>query len=344
MRQNGFYVSVRKTNIIKVDENVHQLPPDLGPIQEYKVSDYYCPDEWSNDGVFIKVEEGQPMWFDFRSNPECALLCSIQRLNPITGEPSDIESGLTKNPKQNYMSLPRQRWLDGYSKDGKVYQFVATKAGEGLAVSENVLPIHMQDSHALGFAFYEPKNPKPAISNTISNTIYKTAIDNTAIDNLHWYKNPKFSNKYVLRYSSAQPEVTLLDSPRVSGPVGSCSTDMSVNMCNSNIVDDDFLVTENDFLSTENEDHINVDNQIEFSKASMGMGGRIEQSIVNDDNTVDYYKESRSALLVIYLVLPEQFESILKKGLRQDASKRDKYVFSGEVGGKQVPLVIPKMS
>ena len=161
MIQNECYVSLRKTTIVDVNEDSHQLPPDGGAFKEFKVADYHCPDEWVKDGIFVGVQEGQPMWFDLRQNEVCACLASVQRLNPVTSEPANLDAGLTKDPTQNYLVLPTQLWLDGYAKDGKVYQFIVTKAGVGLAVNEFALPKHMQDSHALAFAFFQPKNPPP---------------------------------------------------------------------------------------------------------------------------------------------------------------------------------------
>ena len=161
MRQNDFTVGIHKTDTIKVDDKAHSLPPSNGLFREFKVADYFCPEEWSQDAVFIPVEEGPPMWFDLRGNDESACLPSIQRLNPVTGDPANLEAGITKDPTQIYLALPIQKWIDGYAKDGKVYQFVVTKRGIGLAVNEFVLPEHMQDSHAIGFAFFAPKNPKP---------------------------------------------------------------------------------------------------------------------------------------------------------------------------------------
>ncbi len=157
MNLNGFYVSLRKTTVVDVSEESHSLPPDGGPFREFKVADYHCPDEWSQDGIFVEAEEDEPLWFDFRGIGECACIPSVQRLNPITGEPANLSDGLSKDPNQNYLWLPNQLWMDGYVKDGKVYQFRVTKAGDGLAVSEFVLPEHMQDSHAIGFAFFAPK-------------------------------------------------------------------------------------------------------------------------------------------------------------------------------------------
>ena len=111
MRQNNFFVSLRKTKIVNVDESAHCLPPDFGPFPEYKVADYFCPPEWSKDGIFVPVKEGEPLWIDLRDNPVCACIPSVQRVNPITGDPADLEHGLKKDPQQNYMILPKQLWI-----------------------------------------------------------------------------------------------------------------------------------------------------------------------------------------------------------------------------------------
>ncbi len=166
MNLNGFNVSIRKTTVVDVSEESHSLPPDGGPFREFKVADYHCPDEWSQDGIFAEVDADEPLWFDFRGIVECACIPSIQRLNPITGEPANLNDGLSKDPKQNYLWLPNQLWIDGYVKDGKVYQFRVTKAGDGLAVNEFVLPEHMQDSHAIGFAFFAPKVARAPVTET----------------------------------------------------------------------------------------------------------------------------------------------------------------------------------
>jgi hypothetical protein len=71
----------------------------------------------------------------------------------------------------------------------------------------------------------------------------------------------------------------------------------------------------------------------------MGAGGRIFQEIVTDENTVEYYHEKPTGMLSIYLALPEQFEAIMKKGRKQDASRKDRHVHSGDVGGIPVPLI-----
>lgn len=372
MKQNGFFARVVKTTIVNVDEESHHLPPDGGSYSEHKVADYFCPEEWSNDGIFIPVKEGDPLWFDFtHNNEECAILCAVQRLNPVTGEPADLEAGLSKDPNQNYLSMPRQKWLDGYAKDGKVYQFVVTKAGVGLAVNEYVLPKHMQDSHAIGFAFFSPKNPKPKVVYRRSmgpqylSKKYGSAGITKGLDST-WSGGETISTSGGLtsnncNYSADSIEVHEIDSDAVFG--ASASDDIGEISCNAALdVDGDLILgahgdhqrfTQNRVADNYNEvlderpDIETVDilaaqekDLTELDKASMGAGGRIIQEITTDENTTDYYHEKRSALLTIYFALPEMFDTIMKKGKRQDASRKDKYKTSGHIGGVAVPLVI----
>lgn len=341
MKQNDHTVEIVKTTVVEVNEGSHALPPHRGIFKEYKVADYFCPEEWSKDGVFISVEEGQPMWFDLRGNEECACMVSVQRLNPVTGEPVDLKEGLTKNPKQNYLRLPEQLWLDGYSKDGKVYQFMVTAAGKGLAVNEYVLPEHLQDSHAMAFAFFDPVNPKPKVA--LNTVIHKTH---------HYYSHQPiwYSSPSPMYYDSALPVGQ--NFLNASGSSGLQNTNSSKRFLRSKSVApqvmDSLQVESFSACGDEAADEINffcsdiLEERTEVSQASMGMGGRIRQKIVTDDNTVDYYKPEPSAILTVYMALPEQFERIMKKGKRQDASRKDEHIYSGKVGEVSVPLITNK--
>lgn len=352
MRQNGFFAEVIKTDIIKVDESSHGLPPNNGAYAEFKVADYFCPDEWSNDGVFISVKEGDPLWFNFQGNSdECAILCAVQRVNPVTGEPADLDEGLTKDPTQNYLRMPEQLWLDGYAKEGKVYQFVVTKAGIGLAVNEYVLPKHMQDSHAVGFAFFGPKNPKPKPTYTTREYPYKHSMFPPM---QHWKigsSGGTVSSPGNIMDAGGECLVAGndIDACVVGNEPAQVFCCSSIDETCSPTIDvtrgrksaHDTAVTEADAIEI---DTINIlANQeadlTDLDKASMGAGGRIAQSIVTDSNTTDYYHEKRSALLTIYFALPEMYDAIMKKGKRQDASKKDKFRTSGHIGGTAVPLI-----
>jgi len=307
MIQNNFKVDVVKTCKIEVDDNSHTLPPHLGCFSEFKVADYFCPEEWSNDGVFIEVHEEEALWFDFRNGMnEYAILPAVQRINPITGEPANLEAGLAKDPKQNYLVMPRQLWLDGYAKDGKVYQFRITKQGIGLAVEDYVLPKHMRGSHALGFAFFEPVNPRQ-----------QQVIPQ--IQHIHHYPDLNYWNG---NYPYGTQNIRLKNILRSSG-----DTIGSTSFCNA---------IQSDLNSLEEDAS---DLREDFDKAAMGAGGRIQQQIITDTNSVDYYKDKPSAIMTIYMCLPDQFKQIMKKGRRQDAKRKDRYILSGEIGGMQIPLM-----
>lgn len=354
MKQNNFSIDLIKTYKIEVNDKSHCLPPYKGKIEEFKVSDYHCPEEWSKDGIFIRVEENQPLWFDFRNNWDCAVICSIQKVNPVTGERIDIEKGLLKDPKQNYLRLPEQMWLDGYVNDGKVYQFIITKSGLKIAVNEYVLPEYEQDSHAIAFAFFNAKKPKERNSgvseylktvkssgqhtncvrsrydlndlykntNTIDGRFEKTVYGLGGTANPIWFSplhtpqhwKIKNSNHDEIEYASACSGIDISD---------------EANCCG--LDSDESIIT-----------HHNVDfveEEKTFEKVSMAAGGRIVQPIVQDDNTVDYYEEKPSAILKIYFAFPEQFSYIMNKGKIQNAEKKDKFVNSGLIAGMQIPLV-----
>ena len=347
MIQNDCYISLRKTTIVDVNEKAHHLPPDGGPFKEFKVADFFCPDEWIKDGIFVEVQEGQPMWFDLTQNVVCACLVSIQRLNPVTGDPANLDAGLTKEPTQNYVVLPRQLWLDGYAKDGKVYQFITTKAGEGLAVNEFALPKHMQDSHALAFAFFQPKNPprresfrhrgEEFTSGKISSLMSFSPL-HTSKSSGDWFAGSTRGLDSISPDLNSAKIDTISSSPCDSSGKVICSTAGGAKTASINYNE----VLDTGEAAAEPETVDILEDHKTFDKASMGMGGRIKQRIETDNNTVDYYQKEPSAILTIYLALPEQFEAIMKKGKRQDESKKDKFVHSGKVGKVQVPLVTKK--
>jgi len=354
MFQNDSYVSLRKTTIVDVNEDSHQLPPDHGAFNEFKVADYNCPDEWIKDGIFVEVKEGQPMWFDLRQNEVCACLPSVQRLNPVTGEPANLDAGLTKDPTQNYLMLPGQLWLDGYARDGKVYQFIVTKAGVGLAVNEFALPKHMQDSHALAFAFFQPKNPPPRRVVT-----RRSGLDPIMTQPM-WFSPMHTPHSWIGHddhYGVKSALGKIMGSSMGGGK--SCSTGSLRSLSsssepvigganfvsNTDVPMDDCMelgAVADEVVAFEPETVDILEDRKDFDKASMGMGGRIKQRIKTDGNTVDYYHEKPSAILTVYLALPEQYKAIMKKGKRQDSSKKDKFINSGQVGKVQVPLVTQK--
>lgn len=399
MIHNGFNVDVHKTDIVEVSDKSHGLPASRGVCDSFKVADYFCPDNWSKDGFFITLPENSPFWFDFRMNGECACLPFIQKVNPLTMEQIDLEKGLSKDPKQNYMVLPIQRWLDGYANDGIVYQFILTKSGIRMAVNENVLPVNEQNSNAIGFAFFGLKNPKPitpvrtpdyssdlkSIKAKIEELKHKDDLKewSTLRSKMNHYYDanayywPKYvGNGYYLgdnvcigSSAGSMDSLSDLNTKGLSGDSPSSGhiflnsstsprsldfdmadvVDVFNSMCNEVPMDlncDPYGYKANlgycsllDECSSVDEHQIQSQHT-DFDKSAVGAGGRIEQSIENDTNSVDYYHEKPDAILNIYAALPEQFEFIMAQGKRQDAKNRkDKEVAFGNVGANRFPLI-----
>ncbi len=325
MKVNNFSMSIRKTKKVDIDPDAHRLPPDWGAFDEYKVADWHCPSTWSNDGYFIPVEEGQPLWIDFRGNRQCAAILSIQRLNPITGKPANLEDGLKKDPEQNYMVLPNQMWIDGYVNNGKVYQFVVTTAGKSLAVNEFLLPPEMQDSHALGVAFYLPRNPAPTQAYRRVKKRFATTPRYTLSQSqgsISWDASIISDDAIPMSHEYKPRSLSVFD----SAPEAKYGTCRNVHSADTSYKEH--------VIDTLGSDHMD-----EHDQASMGAGGRISQDIMTDSNTVDFYQDKPALVLPIYMALPELYKSIMSQGRKQEDGKQDKYIHSGKIGGVQIPLL-----
>lgn len=330
-------MSIRQTKVVEISPEANVLPPDYGPFNEFRVADYFCPEEWTNNGIFIPVKEGDPFWIDFRGNWSSAVIPSVQRVNPITGESCNIKDGVKKDPKQNYLVLPRQKWIDGYVKEGKVYQFIVTKAGIGLAVNEYLLPVELQDSHALGFAFFLPKRAawEPEI---VDGRIDRTSY---SLGNPMWFSPLHTPQNWQINSNRAQTRSIAT----TGGYVHTSSTitvpEFTLPKCNNA----DIAEVEEQIECFVNSPDTTVitNHSLDYDacdKASIGAGGRIEQDIIVDPNTPEFYNEKPDATLTVYLALPELFKQIMSKGRRQDANRKDKYVHSGELNGAQIPLIM----
>ncbi len=150
-------VTLHRTIRVHPRDKSH-LPPSLGHLPLYKVSDYRenCPSAWEDDAVFVPLHEKEALWISTFSIEPVAVLIGAGGVNALTGE----KLGL-KLEKDNYLVTPPQPWLDGWKdQDGTVYQFVGTeyKKGEGLTVGEQ---LHGEEckTGGLGIAVFESKEP-----------------------------------------------------------------------------------------------------------------------------------------------------------------------------------------
>lgn len=169
------------------------LPPSLGHVELYHVSDYdkRCPENWERDGYFMALHDTEAMWMSFSAGQfPVALLVGAGGVNALTGE----KLGTTL-AKDNYLVAPPQPWLDGWKNtDGTVYQFVATpyKKGKGISVAEQLIKEESKTG-ALGIALFTAKDPSKLKSKLAPKEGWSGGMLD---DDFHWTKGAG-SKSYV---------------------------------------------------------------------------------------------------------------------------------------------------
>ncbi|QKW10496.1 hypothetical protein HUT18_32840 [Streptomyces sp. NA04227] len=135
-------VRVRFMRTLRLPETgTHGLPPGLGEFPVRAVQDYphTAPQDWlRRGGVMLPVYLREAMWLSFapEGGEPAALQVGVGKVCAVSGEP--WSDALTQRP-QNYVTLPRQPWLDGInSGNGTVRQFVAVPLGMGATVEGQV--------------------------------------------------------------------------------------------------------------------------------------------------------------------------------------------------------------
>lgn len=134
-------VSVQFMRTLRLPETgTHALPPGLGAFPLRRVEDFpdTVPAEWlQRGGVLLPVYLREAMWLSFTASSEpAALQVGVGKVCAVSGKP--WRDKLKRHP-QNYVVLPRQRWLDGInSGKGTVRQFVAVPLGLGATVEGQV--------------------------------------------------------------------------------------------------------------------------------------------------------------------------------------------------------------
>ncbi|MGW0947119.1 hypothetical protein ACWD4O_31860 [Streptomyces sp. NPDC002623] len=134
-------VAVRFMRTLRLPESgTHDLPPGLGTFPVRRVSDHpdTVPADWlARGGVMLPMCLREAMWLSFGGSTEpAALQVGAGKVCAVSGKP--WSDRLSRDP-QNYVTLPRQPWLDGINSGrGTVRQFVAVPLGLGATVEGQV--------------------------------------------------------------------------------------------------------------------------------------------------------------------------------------------------------------
>lgn len=139
------HVSFQRTLRVPNDNRSYPLPATLDNFPLHHVDDYLdrLPESWGrHGGVFLPMYQAEAMWIALCSlrnilgNYPFAIKVAAGKINAVTGDP--WSESLHAEP-QDYMVIPKQRWLDGFSvaKD-HVRQFVAMPLGQGYTAEEQI--------------------------------------------------------------------------------------------------------------------------------------------------------------------------------------------------------------
>ena len=132
-------INFQRTLRIPDDNRQYPLPPGLArfPLQRVDDDESRIPETWSrHGGVFLPMYQSEAMWLHFSGQYPMALKIAAGKIDTITGEAWTDE---LSNSPQNYVTIPAQPWLDGFSiGKGLIRQFVAMPLGEGYTAEEQL--------------------------------------------------------------------------------------------------------------------------------------------------------------------------------------------------------------
>ena len=148
--ENQLAIRLRRTLRMPVDGKIHNLPPGLGSFPLFNVDEYKTqlpPRISALGGIFfpmyrrsfhpallipLTLLEREAMWISFTCQNKFVVRPFLGGVNGISGESmvGNMTSLIRKlnnlSPKQDYLILPDQPWLDGVAASpGQVKQFVA---------------------------------------------------------------------------------------------------------------------------------------------------------------------------------------------------------------------------
>ncbi len=139
----GRFTKISFNRTLRIPENGrdYPLPAGLGRFPIHRVEDYAdkVPVKWLEEGgFFIPLYQREAMFLQFEGpswHPTIAKV-SVGKVNAITGK--TLSEGIT-SPKQDYIVIPNQKWLDGINfSQGVVKQFVAMPLGKGYTIEAQI--------------------------------------------------------------------------------------------------------------------------------------------------------------------------------------------------------------
>jgi len=139
-------IDFQRTLRIPDDNREYPLPPGLGRFSMAHVEDHSArlPASWSErGGVLLPMYQAEALWLNFESGSgfrggsyPFAVKIAAGKINAVTGDAWSNE--LVKEP-QDYIVVPDQPWLDGFSVGkGLIRQFVAMPLGQGYTAEEQL--------------------------------------------------------------------------------------------------------------------------------------------------------------------------------------------------------------
>lgn len=142
-------ISFQRTLRIPDNGEAYPLPPGLGRFPLRHVDDHAdrVPPDWvERGGVMLPMYQSEALWILFRAEwdvERCAsypvaVKVATGKVNAVSGKA--WSEGLRRRPRQDYLVVPDQPWLDGYCvAKGVIRQFVAMPLGSGYTAEEQLL-------------------------------------------------------------------------------------------------------------------------------------------------------------------------------------------------------------
>jgi hypothetical protein len=141
-------IEFQRTLRIPDDDGDYPLPPGLGRFPLRHVDDFAqrVPPPWiEHGGVMLPMYQSEAMWLNFTAHADgergvgypFAVKIAAGKINAVSGQPWNGE--LHSRPRQDFVVVPDQPWLDGYCVEkGVIRQFVAMPLGSGYTAEEQV--------------------------------------------------------------------------------------------------------------------------------------------------------------------------------------------------------------